>query len=160
VYGARGRNFLRTVLRLAESGKPLRIVDDQTGSPTWSRDIALATALIIGRLSRGADGDPPRLSSAAECSGIYHVSSGGYVTWHGFAAAILEESQRLGLNRGVTTQLVPITTPEYPTPARRPANSRLSNEKLFSSFGITLPHWRDSLRRVLEELAEGRGAVQ
>jgi len=153
VYAARGRNFLRTVLRLAEAGKPLRIVDDQTGSPTWSGDIALATTLIIEKLSRGAAGAPRRLSSAAERSGIYHMSSAGHVTWYGFAAAILEESRCLGLNHGANPQLVPITTPDYPTPARRPMNSRLSNEKLFATFGIALPQWRESLRRVMEELA-------
>lgn len=156
VYGARGRNFLRTVLHLAESGKPLRIVDDQTGSPTWSRDIALATTLVIEQLSVAA-GSPGRIASAVgERSGIYHLSSAGYVTWCGFAAAILEESRLLGINHGVTPQLISITTPEYPTPARRPTNSRLSNEKLLATFGIALPHWRDSLRRVVGEVAECR----
>jgi dTDP-4-dehydrorhamnose reductase len=154
VYSARGRNFLRTVLRLAESGKALRIVDDQTGSPTWSRDIATTTAMVITQLVRGASERSRHLSAqAADCSGIYHMSSSGYVTWHGFARAILDQSQRLGLTEGIP-QLTAISTPEFPTPACRPHNSRLCNEKLRSTFGITMPPWHESLGFVMQEIAE------
>lgn len=154
VYSARGRNFLRTVLRLAESGKPLRIVDDQTGSPTWSRDIASATAMVIAQLSRAAsDRSRDHSAHAADFSGIYHMSSSGYVTWYGFARAILEEAQRLGLTEDIP-QLTAISTPEYPTPARRPHNSRLCNEKLRSTFGLTLPPWHESLGLVIQEIPE------
>lgn len=153
VYGVRGRNFLRTILRLAESGKPLRIVDDQTGSPTWSRDIAAATVHVVTQLSQTAADGSRRLSPAAgERSGIYHVSSNGYVTWCGFASAILQEWLRLGLSKGIVPELIPISTRDYPTPAPRPRNSRLCNEKLRTTFGISLPHWRDSLSKVMEEL--------
>lgn len=155
VYSARGRNFLRTVLRLADSGRALRIVDDQTGAPTWSRDIAAATASIVAQLCpAGSDGSRSLSPAAGEHSGIYHMSSAGSVTWCGFASAILEERQRLGLNKGVAPQLVPISTLDYVTAARRPSNSRLSNEKLRATFAISLPHWRDSLTRVMEEIVE------
>lgn len=153
VYGARGRNFLRTILRLAESGKPLRIVDDQIGSPTWSRDIATATALVVKQLSQGAPGNSTPGSGASDVNGIYHLSSSGFASWRQFASAIVDEWQRLGMGGGQTPQVVPITSAEYPTPARRPKNSRLSNAKLNATFGFSLPEWQDSLRLVMEEVA-------
>lgn len=154
VYSGRGRNFLRTVLRLAESGKPLRIVDDQTGSPTWSRDIATATATVIAQLSHAPSDRSRDLSAhAADFSGVYHMSSSGYVTWYGFARAILEEARRLGLTEDIP-QLTAISTPEYPTPARRPHNSLLCNEKLRSTFGVAMPPWHESLGLVMQEMAE------
>ena len=153
VYGARGRNFLRTVLRLAQTGEPLRIVDDQIGSPTWSRDIASATSFILARLmSHGESASRHRLSAAAEYSGIYHMSSAGYVSWCGFAGLILEEARRLGVHRGGTVQLTPISTGEYRAPALRPSNSRLTNARLQTTFGISLPDWRASLRMVIEDI--------
>ena len=155
VYGARGRNFLRTILRLAEAGKPLRVVDDQIGSPTWSRDIATATVLIIDRLSwTRPDVSVSPAEHLAERSGIYHITSAGFVSWCGFAAAILENWQRLGSKIKAVPSLTPITTHDYPTPARRPGNSRLSNAKLKNTFGVLLPGWRHSLALVMQEIAE------
>jgi len=153
VYGARGRNFLRTVLRLAESGKPLRIVDDQIGSPTWSRDIATATALVIKQLSQAAAGSGSLGMAARDVNGVYHMSSNGFVSWRQFACAIIDERRHLGMDCGQAPQVVPITSAEYPTPARRPKNSRLSNAKLEATFGLSLPEWRDSLRLVMQEVA-------
>lgn len=152
VYATRGRNFVRTILRLAESGKPLRIVDDQIGSPTWSRDIALATALVIAQLT-STKFERHLSPAAAELSGIYHMSSQGYVSWCGFAAAILKEWQCLSLRKRIVPELTPIATRAYPTPAQRPSNSRLSNEKLRATFGVALPDWHDSLHLVMEELS-------
>lgn len=155
VYAARGRNFLRTILRLLETANPLRIVNDQIGSPTWSRDIASATLAILAQLEKRAERSQLLVSVAAEQRGIYHMSSGGCVSWHDFAAAILEQWNRQGLNKkGLLPHLEAITSAEYPSAARRPFNSRLSNAKLQSTFGTSLPHWRDSTYRVMEELAE------
>lgn len=137
VYGRHGHNFLRTMLRLFRERDELRVVDDQIGSPTWSRMIAEATAQIIARL----EGEPARIG---ELGGIYHLTAAGRTSWHGFAAAILEGS-------GLDCRLLPISTREYPTPARRPAWSVLDNSKLFETFGLRLPDWDLSLRQCLEE---------
>ncbi|HET9182639.1 MAG TPA: dTDP-4-dehydrorhamnose reductase [Candidatus Angelobacter sp.] len=153
VYGARGRNFLRTILRLAVSEKPLRIVDDQIGSPTWSSDIATATSLVVKQLSQAAAGESQLGAMASEVSGIYHLSSSGFVSWCGFASAIVDQWQSLGMNQGQRPQIVPITSAEYPTPARRPKNSRLSNAKLNAVFGVSLPQWRQSLAMAMRDLA-------
>lgn len=150
VYAARGKNFVRTVLRLASERDELRIVADQTGSPTWSREIARATAKILGQaLGSGAEG---RLEGI---SGTYHMTAAGETTWFGFAEAILAECGRAGnapwiaeatSGRGVVARrVVAIGTGEYPTPARRPACSVLDNAKLLKNFGCALPHWRGQL---------------
>lgn len=131
VYGLTGKNFLLTMLRLAESRDSLSIVDDQIGAPTWSRTIADATAGIIRDAS-----DPAQL---AAYSGIYHLCAGGYTSWFGFAQAIFAHPS-------VTRRpmLHPITTDGYPTPARRPNNSRLNTDKFRRTFG-DLPAWDDAL---------------
>src|SRR6185437_1150262 len=158
VYSARGRNFLRTILRLAESGKPLRIVEDQVGSPTWSRDIAGATMLIIEQLSRVDPSGSRCLSRvASERRGTDHLSAEVYVSWCGFAAAIMDRVNKMhiaGLGGSDTSPVHAITRSEYPTRAHRPSNSRRSKKKLQSNFGISLPAWRESLVRVMDEIAE------
>ena len=131
VYGLSGRNFLRTIRRLAGEKEELSIVADQIGAPTWSRMIAEASALALR-------GDPP--------TGLYHMTSAGAASWHGFARAILDAQDWRG-------KLVPIKTRDYPTPASRPANSRLDNGKLAADFGLVLPEWRDALELCL---ADGR----
>lgn len=139
VYGTRGHNFLLTMQRLMRERSELRIVDDQIGAPTWSRQIAEATALILAQClspARGADRPEPW--------GTYHLSCGGETSWYGFAQAIAE----LG---GLGTRLLPIPSSDYPTPARRPLNSRLDNAKLARTFGIRLPHWREALELCLEQ---------
>lgn len=125
VYGMRGHNFLLTMLRLAKEREELRIVQDQIGAPTWSRMIAEATSLAIGRLG-------------GDLSGTYHLTSKGSTSWHGFASAILSALER-------KPRLVAIPTESYPLPARRPKNSILSGEKLQSDFGLTLPDWKTCL---------------
>jgi len=138
VYGARGGNFLLTMQRLMQERPELRIVDDQIGAPTWSRMIAEATALILAQcLSPALGADRP------EPWGTYHLTCGGETSWYGFAAAIAE----LG---GYPTRLTPIPSSDYPTPARRPANSRLDNGKLARVFGLRLPHWREALKLCLD----------
>lgn len=131
VYGLHGKNFLLTMLKLAETRSELSIVADQVGAPTWSRTIADATATII----RDA-GEPAQL---AALSGIYHLCAGGHTSWFGFAEAIF--AQASVVNKPV---LKPITTAEYPTPARRPKNSVMNTDKFRRAFG-DLPAWNDAL---------------
>lgn len=150
VYGATGKNFLLTILKLARERDHLRIVGDQHGAPTWSRDLAVLTSRVMERCEVAAAREP-LAEALAGLSGVYHASGAGETTWHGFA----EEAIQLLKQRHPNTPLadtVPITTAEYPTPARRPANSRLNCAKLDHHFGIVLMDWRKSLRKVLSEL--------
>ena len=131
VYSARGKNFLLTIRRLLQKRDELRVVSDQIGAPTSAGALAEATAELLRRNGAGALG---------ERSGIYHATARGSTSWHGFAMEIAR-LERLGL----PTRIVPIASSEYPTPAQRPKNSRLSNEKLLRSFGIALPKWEACL---------------
>lgn len=130
VYGMRGKNFLLTVMRLAQERDELRIVGDQFGAPTWCRTIADTTAQIIARL----DGD-----IGGEMAGIYHLTAQGGTSWYGFTEAILAHPSIV--NRPVVT---PIRTEEYPLPARRPRSSLLSAERL-QLMDVHLPDWRLAL---------------
>ncbi|CAN7563341.1 dTDP-4-dehydrorhamnose reductase [Pseudoduganella sp. LjRoot289] len=135
VYGMRGKNFLLTMLKLARERDELRIVADQHGAPTWSRTIADATALTLARA-----GSPASEAGAgwwAQHSGVYHLSSQGQTTWFDFTRAIIEEA-------GIECRLQPITSADYPVPARRPQYSVLSSQRLMEQF-CQLPHWRDAL---------------
>ncbi|WP_018954491.1 dTDP-4-dehydrorhamnose reductase [Thioalkalivibrio sulfidiphilus] len=143
VYGARGRNFLATIQRLAREREQLRIVNDQIGAPTWSRSIAEATSQI---LAQGAL-TPDYLRAH---QGIYHLTCQGQCTWYEFARAIVEAMDPAERRANV---IEPIATAEFPTPAKRPAYSVLSNKKLSQAFGITLPDWRDALSLCLEDLS-------
>jgi dTDP-4-dehydrorhamnose reductase len=148
VYAAEGANFLNTILRLARERPELRIVNDQTGAPTWGRAIAELTAQILSiRLRDDAD---PRY-------GLYHLTASGAVTWFGFAQAILAEAQKTpGL---ATPRLIPITTAEYPLPARRPANSRLDCTKLEALLATRLPSWQDGLAQCLREKSSPEAGI-
>jgi dTDP-4-dehydrorhamnose reductase len=125
VYGPRGGNFMRTMLRLARERRELRVVDDQVGAPTSSLAIARATAQV---LRPGAHG-------------TYHLSAAGHTSWCGFARAILARA-------GIATPVTAIRTAEYPTPARRPRNSRLDCARLRADFGLTLAPWEEQLAEV------------
>ena len=131
VYGTRGKNFLLTILRLAAERDELSIVADQAGTPNWSRTLAQATAALVAR----------GLPDLAERAGLYHLSSTGATTWHGFATAIVGDAAR--------PRVVPITTAEYPTPARRPAYGVLATDRFRAAFGFALPPWRDALAACL-----------
>jgi dTDP-4-dehydrorhamnose reductase len=125
------------------------VVADQYGAPTWSRDLARMTAEAIGRCE--AQGGGELQSVLDDAGGIYHAAGAGETTWYGFA----EEAVRLQQERepGVRFAAIEaITTAEYPTPAKRPANSRMSCERLKERFGWEMLDWRDSLREVLAEL--------
>ena len=137
VYSHDGRNFLNTMLRLAESGEPLSVVVDQVGSPTYAPDLATATWEIIDRFQALSSACKPR---------IFHATNHGKVSWHGFASALFE---RLGRDDVVVEA---ITTAMYPTAAPRPAYSVLSNERLDREFGVRLPSWEDAMVRCLDRL--------
>jgi dTDP-4-dehydrorhamnose reductase len=155
VYATEGRNFLLTILRLATQSAELRIVRDQFGAPTLNSELARATANILAQIF-AAEGGP---LCSAEVSGIYHVTAGGETSWHGFADAILEEAAQtpatfpwyLAATGGLplmARRAIPITTKQYPTPARRPAYSVLSNARMNRTFSLQLPDWRKQLRSV------------
>jgi dTDP-4-dehydrorhamnose reductase len=154
VYSTRGKNFLLTILRLATQREELRIVRDQVGAPTWSREIAGATVKALQQICNRTD----ETAAWSERSGTYHMTAAGETTWYEFTQAILQEAAQLSdlaawfqaATNGkelLTRRVVPISTAEYPTPARRPAYSLLSNSKLNRVFGIQLPDWREQLHR-------------
>jgi dTDP-4-dehydrorhamnose reductase len=148
VYGSRGKNFLLTILKLAREREMLRVVADQHGAPTWSRDLARMTTEVIRQCE--APGRE-RAVGLNDVVGVYHAAGAGETTWHGFAA----EAVRLQRERepGVRFAAIEaIATAEYPTPAKRPANSRMNCERLKERFGWEMMDWRDSLRKVLAEL--------
>jgi dTDP-4-dehydrorhamnose reductase len=143
VYGARGQNFLLTMRRLAQVNKELRVVNDQVGSPTWSRMIAEATSQILARLL---------VKKEIDIQAVYHLSANGQVSWFGFAQAILTKLKIAAFN---IHNLSPIPSAQYPTPAQRPRNSVLSKARLHQDFGIAPPDWEQSLDLVIEEIGCG-----
>jgi dTDP-4-dehydrorhamnose reductase len=142
VYAATGRNFVRTMLQLGQTRDTLRVVADQHGCPTAAADLSAAILAIADRLKTAGWSD--------DLAGVYHAAGAGETTWHGLAQAVFEEAA--AHHAKVPTTVAPITTAEYPTPARRPANSRLDCGRLHAVFGIRLPHWRDSLARTVDEI--------
>lgn len=139
VYDAEGHNFLRTMLRLGSERDVVRVVDDQHGAPTAADALAAAILDIAARLQARAD----------IAWGTYHLCGGGSTTWHGFAAEIFRLAAQAGLR---TPRLEAIPTSEYPTPALRPASSRLDNGKIAGAFGIALPPWQQSLAETMTRL--------
>jgi dTDP-4-dehydrorhamnose reductase len=143
VYSPFGKNFARTMLRLAADREEVGVVADQHGTPTSALDIADGAIAIARNLAERPGEDRLR--------GIFHMTGQGATTWAGFAAAVFAASAALG---GPAARVRPITTAEYPTPARRPANSRLDCSKLAAAHGVTLPAWQVStelcVRRILE----------
>jgi dTDP-4-dehydrorhamnose reductase len=152
VYGATGKNFLLSILRLAREREHLRIVADQHGAPTWSDDLARMTAHVIGRLEAAALHKGVPLQEAIQpLSGVYHASGAGETTWYGFAAAAIEELRAREPETRLAT-LEAITTAEYPTPAMRPLNSRLDCGKLERVLGWRMPQWNESLVLAMSEI--------
>jgi dTDP-4-dehydrorhamnose reductase len=139
VYGARGANFMLTMQRLAREREKLRVVADQVGCPTWSRQIAETTALALRQVRTPAD--------ARAVSGTYHLCSTGHTSWHGFASAIID---LMPAEAKKCREVEAITSAEYPTPTKRPAYSVMSCAKLGQTFNLRLPDWHDSLRQVVE----------
>ncbi|MEG4807403.1 dTDP-4-dehydrorhamnose reductase [Microcoleus sp. F8-D3] len=136
VYGNGGKgNFVKTMLRLGKEREEIRVVTDQIGSPTWTGDLSAATSQIIPLLGQ-------------ETFGTYHYTNSGVCSWYDFAIAIFEEATILGFPLKVQ-RVIPITTAEYPTPAKRPAFSVLSTLKISALLGTHPPHWRQGLRKML-----------
>jgi dTDP-4-dehydrorhamnose reductase len=138
VYGPTGRNFVLTMLNAAKKTDRLRVVADQRGCPTATPDLARAI-LDVAAAVRGGWHD--------DWGGVYHASGGGETTWHGLAVATFEEAARHGLP---CAEVAAIATADWPTPAKRPPDSRLDCGKLARTFGVRLPHWRESLSRVVD----------
>jgi dTDP-4-dehydrorhamnose reductase len=142
VYGAYGKNFLNTILRLASEKEQLGIVADQVGAPTSSISIAIALNELVAQW----DGQQ---------SGIYHFTNTGNTSWHGFACEIVQQYKALNHPSLLITDvqaIKPLTTADYPTPASRPANSCLDNTKLQQDFGVVLPSWQTALQTVMQSL--------
>ncbi len=152
VYGARGANFVRTMLRLGAEREALRVVDDQHGAPTSSAQLARATVRLIANDAGVIDA--ASVARAAAAGGLYHATAAGRTTWHGFALAIFEGWKRRRPDYRVP-EVTPIPTSGYPTPARRPAWSVLSCDRLAATFGVRIPSWQEGLDEVLSELAAG-----
>jgi dTDP-4-dehydrorhamnose reductase len=150
VYGAKGKNFLLTILKLARERETLKIVADQHGAPTWSRDLARMTAQVIERCEAAAQQNGLK-AVLSDVSGIYHAAGSGETTWFGFAAEAVQLLQERAPGERFAA-VEAIQTSQYPTPAKRPSNSRLNCNKLTERLGWTMMDWRDSLREVLSEL--------
>jgi dTDP-4-dehydrorhamnose reductase len=154
VYGATGKNFLLTILRAAQDREELRIVADQHGAPTNTFDLAVAATFLIRSLTEDAAKEGCSVVGAAmEARGNYHACNSGETTWFGFAEEALRLA-RMHHPEQKFARLVPITTAEYPTAARRPANSRLDCTKLKKRFGVKWPTWDSSLAGVMDALAK------
>lgn len=154
VFDAQGKNFLRTMLRLAAERDQLRVVDDQFGAPTDATRIAQTTALIVYRLTHD-------VGLARRACGLYHLTAGGRTSWHGYAQAIVARALNNGaalrvssdrIHRVLTTQFS-VAAAGSPT-ARRPSNSSLNTAKLHNMFGLQLPDWRDDVYRVVDQLTK------
>ncbi len=142
VYGLAGANFLKTMLRLGQERESLNVVNDQWGAPTWARSIAEATATLVQEARNSGD----VADFIRRHQGVYHMTNGGATTWFAFAQAIF------ALRSECRARLNPIPASAYPSPVRRPANSRLSNDKLARHLHVTPPDWQDDLERCLAEL--------
>ena len=139
VYGARGNNFAKTMLRLAKDRETLSVIADQIGAPTGADLVADVTALAIQQVLKHP-----------ELSGLYHLAASGEVSWHGYACHVISFAQNNGEQLAVTA-INPIETTAYPTPARRPLNSRLDTQKLRDNFSLHLPDWQSGVTRMLRE---------
>jgi dTDP-4-dehydrorhamnose reductase len=142
VYAARGGNFAKTMLRLAQERERLTVIDDQWGAPTGAELLADVTAHAIVQTLR----EPAK-------AGLYHCVAAGATSWHGYARFVLEQAQALGVAlKAGPAEVDPVPTSAFPTPARRPHNSRLDTRQLQAAFGLQLPAWQDGVRRMLTEI--------
>jgi dTDP-4-dehydrorhamnose reductase len=144
VYGARGGNFIKTMLRLAHERETLTVIDDQHGAPTSAELLADVTAMAVRQLAADR-GD--------ERAGVYHLAAEGETTWHGYASHLLDKARQLKPSMEFKArEVTPIATAAFPTAARRPLNSRLDTAKLRAAFGMSLPPWQQGVDRVLTEI--------
>lgn len=139
VYGARGNNFAKTMLRLAKDREQLKVIADQVGAPTGAELLADVTAIALKQALR-----------APELKGLYHLAAAGETSWHGYAGFVINLARSLGEELAVQ-DIWPIATSEYPTPAARPHNSRLNTQKIRNNFSLHLPDWQSGVTRMLKE---------
>lgn len=145
VYAARGGNFAKTMLRLGKERERLTVIADQIGAPTGADLLADVTALALRSALTGG-------ASRTDLSGLYHLAAAGETSWHGYASFVLQTARAAGVALKVPEDAVlPIPTSDYPTPARRPHNSRLNTAKLRAAFDLTLPPWQTGVARMLAE---------
>ncbi|MBT3812567.1 MAG: dTDP-4-dehydrorhamnose reductase, partial [Gammaproteobacteria bacterium] len=144
VYGARGNNFAKTMLRLATERDSLTVIRDQVGAPTGADLIADVTAHAVRTVQ-----------VAPELSGLYHLVAAGETSWHGYACYVIKTAQKMGQKLKITVDAIaPVATSAFPTPAKRPENSRLNTGKVEANFALTLPHWQIGVTRMLTEFLE------
>ena len=142
VYAARGGNFAKTMLRLAQERERLTVIDDQWGAPTGAELLADVTAHAIRHLQQ-----------RPQDAGLYHLVAGGEVTWNGYAKFVINHASKAqSAIKIIANEIVPVPTSAFPTPAVRPHNSRLNTSKLQATFGLTLPHWQAGVERMLTEI--------
>ena len=144
VYAARGGNFAKTMLRLAGERERLTVIDDQHGAPTGADLIADVTAHTIRQVMANPD---------QALSGIYHLVASGETSWHGYARHVIAQARYINPELGLkVNDIAPVPTSAFPTPAKRPLNSRLSTHKLQQAFGLLLPPWQQGVNRMLSEI--------
>jgi len=145
VYAAKGGNFAKTMLRLAQERESLSVVDDQIGAPTGARLLARLTADVI-----------PKAMQNPGLSGLYHAVAAGETSWYGYARFVIGGARQRGVAIKVSDENVrPVTSSQFPTPAKRPANSRLDTSKLEQAFGIKLPDWQTGVAEMLDDIRVG-----
>jgi dTDP-4-dehydrorhamnose reductase len=144
VFGVHGGNFLKTIFKLAQERDQLKIIVDQFGAPTSARLLADVTAEIAKQFLSGEE---------EHKAGTYHLVGGGETTWYGYALKVVELANMLGINTRVQAKdILPIPTEDYPLPAPRPKNSRLSTNKIKAAFGIDIPDWSEDVEQVLKQV--------
>jgi dTDP-4-dehydrorhamnose reductase len=145
VFAARGSNFAKTMLRLAKERDSLSVIDDQIGAPTGADLLADVTALALQRVQTQPNGH--------ELAGLYHLVASGATSWHGYAALVIEQARQAGVDiKTPQTAINKIATQAYPTPARRPLNSKLDTSKVQTVFNFHLPQWQQGVNRMLTEI--------
>jgi len=144
VYGARGGNFAKTMLKLAQERDSLKVINDQIGAPTGADLLADVTSHAILKAQQ-----------SPVVSGLYHLVARGETSWHGYASYVLDYARRAGINLKVSPEsIVPVPTSAFQTPAKRPHNSRMNTDKLKETFGLELPNWQSGVSRMLAEILD------
>jgi dTDP-4-dehydrorhamnose reductase len=146
VYGARGGNFARTMLRLAAEREKLQVIDDQIGAPTGADLLADVTALALRQVCS-------QTGQADRLAGLYHLTASGQTSWHGYASHVIEQARQRKPDLDLRVrEVAAVASSAFPTAARRPHNSRLDTERLRQAFGLNLPHWQEGVDRMLTEI--------
>lgn len=145
VYAARGGNFAKTILRLAQERERLTVIDDQFGAPTGAELLADVTAHAIREVTQHPE-------KSERLSGLYHLTAGGETSWHGYAQHVLAQAAKSASAKIMTKEIAAVPTSAFPTVARRPHNCRLDTSRLQAAFGLTLPRWEIGVDRMLAEI--------